>query len=30
MCDMNKMDYGQKKMNEMNYGLREIKMKCGQ
>ena len=27
---MNEMDCGLKKMNEMHYGLKEIKMKCDQ
>ena len=27
---MNKMDCGLKKMNEMDYGLKEIKMKSDQ
>ena len=28
--DVNKIDCGLKKMNEMDYGLKEIKMKCDQ
>ena len=27
---MNEMNYGLKEINEMDYGLRKIKMKCDQ
>ena len=30
MVNLNVMDCGLKKMNEMDYGLKEIKMNCDQ